>query len=174
MIERGDCTGWIKWLEWDNNLEISWTDWEWKHKSSEISWALQNKWKARSERLRGAPVWTSIWHEEKKYDQHRKLEINTTGEETITKDDELEAREHLHEGSPDQNIDRKEWSDFTWINGYLIKDIWVLEEKGGRAGKTKATWDRWNKQRCETLELILRMGRMMGSSRREAHWLEKN
>ena len=41
----------------------------------------------------------------KKYDQHRKLEINTTGEETIMKDDELEAREHLHEGSPDQNID---------------------------------------------------------------------
>ena len=30
LIERGDCTGWIKWLEWDNNLEISWTDWEWK------------------------------------------------------------------------------------------------------------------------------------------------
>ena len=35
----------------------------------------------------------------KGYDQHRKLEINTTGEETIMKDDELEAREHLHEGS---------------------------------------------------------------------------
>ena len=65
MILKRDCTGWIKWLEWDNNLEISWMDWEWKHKSSEISSALQNKWIARCERLRGAPIWKSIWHEER-------------------------------------------------------------------------------------------------------------
>ena len=23
---KRDCTGWIKWLEWDNNLKITWTD----------------------------------------------------------------------------------------------------------------------------------------------------
>ena len=41
----------------------------------------------------------------KGYDQHRKLELNPPGRNTRMKIDELEAREHLHEGSPDQNID---------------------------------------------------------------------
>ena len=31
--------------------------------------------------------------------------IHRRREKKRTKDDELEAREHLHEGSPDQNID---------------------------------------------------------------------
>ena len=44
---KGDCTGWIKWLEWDNNLEITWTDWEWKHESSEISSTLRKDEKRR-------------------------------------------------------------------------------------------------------------------------------
>ena len=43
--------------------------------------------------------------EGKEYDQHRKLELNPPEKNTIMKNDELEAREHLHEGSPDQNID---------------------------------------------------------------------
>ena len=34
-----------------------------------------------------------------------KLEINPPEKNTRMKNDELEAREHLHEGSPDQNID---------------------------------------------------------------------
>ena len=46
----------IKWLEWDNNLQIAWTDLEWKDEPSEISSALQNKSIARSEWLIGAPV----------------------------------------------------------------------------------------------------------------------
>ena len=29
-ILKRDCTGWINWLEWDNNLQIAWTDLEWK------------------------------------------------------------------------------------------------------------------------------------------------
>ena len=41
----------------------------------------------------------------KKYDQHRKLELDPPENNTRMKNDELEAREHLHEGSPDQNID---------------------------------------------------------------------
>ena len=41
----------------------------------------------------------------KGYDQHRKLELNPPEKNTRMKIDELEAREHLHEGSPDQNID---------------------------------------------------------------------
>ena len=32
-----------------------------------------------------------------------------------TKDDEFEAREHLHEGSPGKDIDGKEWRDFIII-----------------------------------------------------------
>ena len=39
----------IKWLEWDNNLEIGWTDLEWKDESSEISSALQITWIERAE-----------------------------------------------------------------------------------------------------------------------------
>ena len=89
------------------------------------------------------------------------------------KNDELEAREHLHEGSPDRNIDWKEWRDFTWINGYLIKKNWVLEEKGWEGGKTKATWGIWKKHRWENLELNLRMLKMIGSTWREAHRLGK-
>ena len=33
-ILKRDCTGWIKWLEWDTNLERAWTNAEWKHESS--------------------------------------------------------------------------------------------------------------------------------------------
>ena len=42
---------------------------------------------------------------------------------------------------------------------------------GGR--ETKATWGIWNKRHRENLELILRMGRMMGSSRRETRRLKR-
>ena len=41
----------------------------------------------------------------KGYDQHRKLELNPPERNTRMKIDELEAHEHLHEGSPDQNND---------------------------------------------------------------------
>ena len=34
-----------------------------------------------------------------------KARIESTREEKRTKNDKLEAREHLHKGSPDQNID---------------------------------------------------------------------
>ena len=63
--------------------------------------------------------------------------IGSTGEaKKRTEDDELEARGHLHEGSPDQNIDWKEWRDFTWINGYLIKKSGSLMKRvGGRENK---------------------------------------
>ena len=57
------------------------------------------------------------------------------------------------------------------------KDTWLRNlgpwrKKGGRAGKTKTTWDEQNKHHWENLELILRMGRMMGSSWRETRRLE--
>ena len=89
------------------------------------------------------------------------------------KDDELETVEHLHGKSPDKNIDWKEWRDFTWINGYLVKKSESLKKKGGRVGKTKTTWNGWNKHRWENLELILRMLKMIGSTWREAHRLRK-
>ena len=41
----------------------------------------------------------------KGYDQHLKLELKPPEKNTRMKNDELEDREHLHEGSPDQNID---------------------------------------------------------------------
>ena len=41
----------------------------------------------------------------KGYDQHQKLGLDPPEKKTRMKIDELEAREHLHEGSPDQNID---------------------------------------------------------------------
>ena len=41
----------------------------------------------------------------KEYDEYRKLELDPPEKNTRMKNDELEAREHLHEGSPDQNID---------------------------------------------------------------------
>ena len=41
----------------------------------------------------------------KGYDQHRKLELNPPERNTRMKIDALEAREHLHEELPDQNID---------------------------------------------------------------------
>ena len=62
---KGDCTGWIKWLEWDSILKRTWTDWEWKCESSEVSCALRNQWMARSGWLKGTPAWESIWKEER-------------------------------------------------------------------------------------------------------------
>ena len=41
----------------------------------------------------------------KGYDQHRKLELDPPEKKKRTKNDKLEAREHLHKGSPDQNND---------------------------------------------------------------------
>ena len=41
----------------------------------------------------------------KEYDEYRKLELDPLEKNTRMKNDELEAREHLHEGQPDQNID---------------------------------------------------------------------
>ena len=58
----------------DHYLKIAWTDWEWKHKSCEISSALQNKWVGRSEWLRGASTWESIWTEERIWSTE--LELN--------------------------------------------------------------------------------------------------
>ena len=115
LIERGDCTGWIKWHEWDNNLEISWTDWEWKHKSSEISWALRIRIE-RGEQLRGAPTCEIIWHEERSM-------INTAslnwihGRRKETKNNKLVAPLVSSWESPDKNIERNEWRDFSQIKG---------------------------------------------------------
>ena len=61
---KGDCTGWIKWLEWGNNLEIVRIDAEWKHESSEISSALRNNWIASGEWLRDTPAYTNTWNKE--------------------------------------------------------------------------------------------------------------
>ena len=41
----------------------------------------------------------------KEYDEYEKLELDPPEKQKRTEDDELEAREHLHEGSPDQNSD---------------------------------------------------------------------
>ena len=57
---KGESTGWIRWLEWDNILEIGWTDLEWQDEPFEKAWARRNKWIVRSELLWGTPVWEGI------------------------------------------------------------------------------------------------------------------
>ena len=55
-LKGGYCTGWIKWLEWDNNLKIPWTDWEWKARifrdilnTPDMNWeSWINTWKGDS------------------------------------------------------------------------------------------------------------------------------
>ena len=69
------------------------------------------------------------------YDQHRKLELDPPEKNTRMKNDELENVEHLHGKSPDKNIDRKEWRNFTKNKRILGKEILVLEEKGWVGGK---------------------------------------
>lgn len=81
----------------------------------------------------------------KEYYQQWKLELDSPERNTRMKIDELEAREHLHEGSPDQNNYWKEWRDFTWINGYLIIIYESLKKRGGRMGKNKDNLG-WTKQ----------------------------
>ena len=147
---NGDCTGWIKWLEWGNNLEIVRIDVEWKHESSKISSALQNNWIARGGWLRDTPAYENTWNEEGNM-------INTESLNWIhrrrkgTKIDELEAPLESFWEPPDKNINGKDWRDFPSIKWYLIKNYESLKKKGGRAGKTKAAWGRWNKHRWENL-----------------------
>ena len=115
---KRDCADWIKWLECDNNLEIAWTDLEWKDEPSEVSSALKNEGISRSEWLRGAPAWENIWNEEKIWST--KLELNPPkkkeNEEWWTQAPLVSSWE-----SPDKNIDGTEWRDFPSIKGYLIK-----------------------------------------------------
>ena len=110
----------------------------------------------------------------KEYDQHWKLGLDPP-EKKRMENVELKASLVSSWESPDKNIDGKRMDKLrvhkmdTWLR-YLSP--WRKGWEGG--GKTKTTWDERNKHRWENLELILRMGRMMGSSRREAHRLEKN
>ena len=67
--------------------------------------------------------------------------IESTGEETTMKDDDLETVEHIHGKSQDKNIERKEWRDFPQIKGYMIKKSESLKKKGGRAGKQRQLGD---------------------------------
>ena len=89
------------------------------------------------------------------------------------KDDELETIERLNGKSPDKNIERNEWRDFSQIKGHKIKKSESLKKKGGRAGKQRQLEDRWNKHRWEILELILRMLKKIGTTWREAHRLKR-
>ena len=117
-------------------------------------------------------TWEDMWNKRKRYDQHRSLKlIHRRRKET--KNNKLEAPLVSSWESSDKNIDGKEWRDFPSIKGYMIKISESLNKKGGRAGKTKATWGSWNEHRWENLELILRMGRMIGSTWRETHWLKR-
>ena len=90
------------------------------------------------------------------------------------KDDELETVEHLHGKSPDKNIERKEWRDFPQIKGYMIKKSESLKKKGGREGKQRQLGTDEMETVEDHLELILRMLKMIGSTWREAHRLEKS
>ena len=49
-----------------------------------------------------------------------------------------------------------------------------LKKKGGSVGKIKATWDGWNKHRCEELRIDLTNIEMIGLTWREAHRLGIN
>ena len=73
---KKDCAGWIKWLEWDNNLKIAWTDLEWKHESPEISSTLRNTWKKRGEWLRDTPTREKHLKQGNECDQHWRLELD--------------------------------------------------------------------------------------------------
>ena len=136
-----------------------------------ISLALRNNWIARSGWLRGAPAWENIETRRKIWSTKHDLK---PPEMKRMKNDELEAPLESSWESPDKNINGKEWRYFSSMRWYLIKKSESLKKKGGRAGKQRQLGDGWNKHRWENLELLLPMGRMMGSSRREAHRLEKN
>ena len=88
-------------------------------------------------------TWEDMWNKRKRYDQHRNLKLNHRRRKE-TKNNKLEAPLVSSWESPDKNIDGKEWRNFPSIKWILEEEILVLEEKqkGGRVGKTKATWRR--------------------------------
>ena len=145
---KGDCTGWIKWLEWGNNLEIVRIDAEWKHESSEISSALRNNWIASGEWLRDIPAWESIWKEERAI-------INTESFNWIHRKRIREWRMinlKLPEHLPENHRIRTRWKRMKRLH-INKKDTWLRNLspwiKGWEGGKSKATWVGWNKHRWE-------------------------
>ena len=109
----------------------------------------------------------------KEYDQHWKLDLSPP-EKKRTKNNRLEASLASSWESPGKNIDGKEWRNFTSINGYMIKKSESLRKEGGRAGKTKTTWDGWSKHCCKELRIDLANVEMIKSTWREARRMEKN
>ena len=81
-----------------------------------------------------------------------KLELNPP-EKKRMKNDEHEAPLVSSWEPPDKNIDGKEWSDLPSIKGYSVKKSKWLKKRW-EGGKTKMTWDGWNKHCWENLELI--------------------
>ena len=66
-----------------------------------------------------------------------KARIESTRKEKRTKNDKLEAPLVSSWESPDKNIERNEWRDFSQIKGYMIKKSESLKKKGGRTGKQR-------------------------------------
>ena len=98
--------------------------------------------------------------------------LESTGEEKKWRMINLKLPEHLPENHQIRTLIEKNEGTSRELNGYLVKKSESLKQEDGRAGKTKAPWDGWNKHRWENLELILRMLKMIGSTWREAHRLE--
>ena len=77
LLEKRDYTGWIKWLDWDNNLKIPWTDWEWKRIFRDIFSTPEQMESERWMIKRYTGIRKHLkW--EKEYDQHRKLELDSS------------------------------------------------------------------------------------------------
>ena len=101
--------------------------------------------------------------------------LESTGEEKGMRNDELEAPLESSWESPDKNIDGKEWRNFPSIKWILEEEILVLEEKqkGGRMGKTKATWRRMKQHRWEEVINDLANVDVNGSTWRETRRLKR-
>ena len=114
-----------------------------------------------------------IFETRKEYDQHQKLELNLPEMKRMD-NIELEASIQSSWESPGKDMKEKEYRDFTSIKWYLIEIYESSKQrKGGRAGKTKASWDGYSKHRWEELILDLADVEMFGSTWRETRRLKR-
>ena len=123
---------------------------------TQIFWDIYN-----TREWRNSENWMIIHRHKKALEMRKRIWstpkawIGSTGEETTTKDDELKTVEHLHGKSPDKNIERKEWREFTWINGYLIKINESLKKRvGGQENKGNLGWTKQTPLRKLRIDLV--------------------
>ena len=73
---KGDCTSWIKWLEWGNSLEIEGTNLELKKRAFWDILSTPEQMKSLKWMIKRCIGMTKDLKQGKEYDQHQKLELN--------------------------------------------------------------------------------------------------